>query len=365
MELIHTSDERIEQLTQYLNLLRSGTTDKQTYALYAPVLETATAFEANSALESLLSHPGDVTMHTAAVARFIRSIGKGLESQSLPEYPKGSLFASLDQENRKIVLGMEKLQRLAKKLQKQQSEDLSPLIEEVASFSLIKDHYERMQNELFPLFEKASTEHSCVKLMWSIQDTALGLQKAVLSDDGRDLKRLWKVFGQFYVHVGILSYREQYILLPVAYRALGTQEQVQPEISSLHGFVSRTGSLSQQELERIFSVLPFDIAFIGSDDRLKFYSDPPHRIFVRTPQVIGRLVQNCHPPKSVHTVQAILDSFKEGREDSAEFHLVMKGRFIHIQYYAVRSTDGEYLGCMEVTQDATHLRSLTGEKRLL
>jgi len=76
-------------------------------------------------------------------------------------------------------------------------------------------------------------------------------------------------------------------------------------------------------------------------------------------------VQNCHPPKSVHTVQAILDSFKEGREDSAEFHLVMKGRFIHIQYYAVRSTDGEYLGCMEVTQDATHLRSLTGEKRLL
>ncbi|ADY13511.1 PAS domain-containing protein [Sphaerochaeta globosa] len=364
MELIHNPDHRIEQLKHYLGLLCSGTTDKETYLRYAGVLESATAFEANSALESILSATRDVTVYTAAVARFIRSVGKGLESQSLPRYPQYSLFASLDEENRRIVRYMEDLQTLAKELQKQKSADLSPLLEKTASFHLIKEHYARLQNELFPLFEKASTEHSCVKLMWAIQDTALGFQKEVLAYGGKDLGALWKVFGQFYVQVGILSYREQYILLPVAYRALSTQQEVGPMQSPFKKFVSRTGALSQEELERIFSILPFDIAFIGSDDRLKFYSDPPHRIFVRTPEVIGRLVQNCHPPKSVHTVQAILDSFKEGREDSAEFYLVMKGKFIHIQYYAVRSTDGEYLGCMEVTQDATHLRSLTGEKRL-
>ena len=365
MELIHNSDGRLEQLKQYLGLLCTGTTDKQTYLKYAPVLESATAFEANSALESVLSQASDVTVHTVAVARFIRSIGKGLENQKLEVYPKGSLFAALDEENQLIVHSMEALQLLAKDLQSKKSTDLSPLLERTASFTQIQDHYERMQNELFPLFEKASTEHSCVKLMWSIQDTALGLQREVLAYDGKDLGKLWKVFGQFYVHVGILSYREQYILLPVAYRALSTQKDAQKEAVQLSSFVSRTGSLSQQELECIFSVLPFDIAFIDSDDRLKFYSDPPHRIFVRTPQVIGRLVQNCHPPKSVGTVQAILDSFKEGREDSAEFYLMMRGKFIHIQYYAVRSTDGRYLGCMEVTQDATHLRSLNGEKRLL
>lgn len=365
MELIHNMDQRIEQLKRYLGLLCSGPTDKETYLRYASVLESATAFEANSALESILSATGDVTTYAVAVARFIRSIGKGLESQSLPMYPKSSLFALLDEENREIARYMEDLQTLAKELQKQKGNDLSRLLEKTASCNLIKEHYERLQNELFPLFEKASTEHSCVKLMWAIQDTALGFQKEVLAYDGKDLGKLWKVFGQFYVHVGILSYRERYILFPVAYRALSTQQEYQPMQPQLSRFVSRTGSLSQEELDRIFSILPFDIAFIGSDDRLKFYSDPPHRIFIRTPEVIGRLVQNCHPPKSVHTVQAILDSFKEGREDSAEFYLAMKEKFIFIQYYAVRSTDGEYLGCMEVTQDATHLRSLTGEKRLL
>ncbi|NCC89546.1 MAG: DUF438 domain-containing protein, partial [Spirochaetia bacterium] len=160
-------------------------------------------------------------------------------------------------------------------------------------------------------------------------------------------------------------YREHYILFPVAFRSLAPNEQAR-ENPALRGvFSTITGSLDQQELEQIFSVLPLDIAFIDRDDRVKFYSDPPHRIFPRSPQVIGRLVQNCHPPKSVGTVQAILDSFKEGREDTAEFYLHMQGKFVHIQYYAVRSMDGSYLGTLEVTQDATHLRNLSGEKRLL
>ena len=101
------------------------------------------------------------------------------------------------------------------------------------------------------------------------------------------------------------------------------------------------------------------------DDRLQFYSDPPHRIFPRSPQLIGRLVQNCHPPKSVATVETILTSFKEGSEDSAEFYLTIGEKFIHIEYYAVRNVKGSYLGTLAVTQDATHLRELVGQKRLL
>ncbi len=365
MELIHTGDDRIEQLKAYLALLRTGTTDKQTYQTYEPVLETATAFEVNSALESLLSQGDDVTAHTLAVARFIRSTGKGLEHQQLPHYPEGSLIASLADENRQIERSMEELQGVAKALQQDKNTDFSPLLALTESLTMVQEHYVRMQNELFPLFEKTSAEHGCVKLMWSLQDAALGFRKAVLASVGKDPAYVWKVFGQFYVHVGMLCYREQYILFPVAHRALGTQQDSRRRLSGLAGFAGRTGALSVQELECIFKVLPFDMAFIGKDDRLKFYSDPPHRIFVRTEQVIGRLVQNCHPPKSVATVQAILDSFKEGREDSAEFYLLIGERFIHIQYYAVRSTDGQYLGCLEVTQDATHLRSLTGEKRLL
>lgn len=365
MELIHNPDYRIEKLKEYIGLLGKGTTDKAIYRAYAPILESATAFEANSALESILASSDDVTNASVAVARFIRSISKGLESQILPPYPKHSLLASLEEENEQIAFGLQALQTLAKELQKQETADLSPLIVHIASFHLVKDHYERLQNELFPLFERAATEHTCVKLMWSIQDAALGFQKEILGCNGQQREHLWKVFGQFYVHVGMLQYRERYILFPVAYRAISNQQEIQMGQSQTSAFVSRTGSLTTEELERIFAVLPFDIAFIGCDDRLKFYSDPPHRIFIRTPQAIGRLVQNCHPPKSVGKVQAILDSFKEGREDSAEFYVVLQEKFVHIQYYAVRSTEGEYLGCMEVTQDATHLRSLTGEKRLL
>jgi len=123
--------------------------------------------------------------------------------------------------------------------------------------------------------------------------------------------------------------------------------------------------LTRAQLEAIFSVLPVDISFIGSDDRVKYYSDPPHRIFPRSPAIIGRLVQNCHPPKSVATVEKILESFKSGDEDTAEFWLTVKERFIHIRYYAVRGESGEYLGTLEVSQDVTGIRALEGEKRLL
>ncbi|MDD3928847.1 MAG: PAS domain-containing protein [Sphaerochaeta sp.] len=365
MELLHHPNPTVLRLTEYLTLLVKGTTEKRTYDSYADILETATPFEVNSALDAVLSKAEDVTSLTTATARFIRSLGKALESYPLPAYPQGSLLAELEKENEAIGAMTRKLQEEGRKLQKGMGTDVSVLKGLVSSFTLVREHYVRLQNELFPLFEQSTAEHACVKLMWSIQDTALSFQKAVASFTADDIAAFWKVYSQFYFHVEVLRYREHYILFPVAFRSLAPNEQAR-ENPALRGvFSTITGSLDQQELEQIFSVLPLDIAFIDRDDRVKFYSDPPHRIFPRSPQVIGRLVQNCHPPKSVGTVQAILDSFKEGREDTAEFYLHMQGKFVHIQYYAVRSMDGSYLGTLEVTQDATHLRNLSGEKRLL
>ncbi|MEA4861291.1 MAG: PAS domain-containing protein, partial [Sphaerochaeta sp.] len=322
-------------------------------------------FEVNSALDAVLSKAEDVTSLTVPVARFIRSLGKALEAYPLPTYPPDSLLSSLEAENEEIGIVTHRMQELGRKLQKEGSTDISVLMELAASFSLVREHYVRLQNELFPLFEQSNAEHACVKLMWSIQDTALSCQKEVAAFRSGDVALFWKVFSQFYFHVEVLRYREHYILYPVAYRSLSPQVSRKKNLATGGVFSSITGSLHQEELEQIFSLLPLDVAFIDHEDRVKFYSDPPHRIFPRSPQVIGRLVQNCHPPKSVGTVQAILDSFKEGREDTAEFYLTMQGKFVHIQYYAVRSMDGSYLGTLEVTQDATHLRNLSGEKRLL
>ena len=43
----------------------------------------------------------------------------------------------------------------------------------------------------------------------------------------------------------------------------------------------------------------------------------------------------------------------------------MKGKFILIEYYALRDENGEYLGTLEVSQDLTEARSLEGEQRIL
>ncbi len=98
---------------------------------------------------------------------------------------------------------------------------------------------------------------------------------------------------------------------------------------------------------------------------MAYYSASPERIFPRSPGVIGRKVQNCHPPKSVDMVEKILKAFKDGSRNVAEFWIQMRGRMLHIRYFAVRDAEGKYRGCLEVSQDITNIQKLTGNKRLL
>jgi hypothetical protein len=115
----------------------------------------------------------------------------------------------------------------------------------------------------------------------------------------------------------------------------------------------------------LLKLLPVDISFVDENDTVAYYSATPDRVFPRSPGVIGRLVQKCHPPKSLHVVQRILDDFRAGKKDTAEFWIQMGGKFIHIRYFAVRDRAGEYRGCLEVSQDVTGIRELEGERRLL
>jgi hypothetical protein len=126
-----------------------------------------------------------------------------------------------------------------------------------------------------------------------------------------------------------------------------------------------TGSFSINEMEALFKNLPIDITFVDKDDKVKFFSLGPDRVFARNRAIIGRDVRMCHPPSSVHVVEQILTDFKSGKENSAAFWISMMGKFIYIEYFALRGAEGEYLGTVEVTQDLTKLRSLEGEQRLL
>jgi hypothetical protein len=130
-------------------------------------------------------------------------------------------------------------------------------------------------------------------------------------------------------------------------------------------YQSKTGNLTHKQLGLIFNHIPLDITFVDKDDRVSYYNDRDERHFPRNPSVIGRLVKHCHPPKSVHVVEKIVEDFKSGLRDQAEFWIEIRGVFLYIVYYAIRDDDNIYQGVLEVSQDITKLRQLKGEKRLL
>jgi DUF438 domain-containing protein len=126
-----------------------------------------------------------------------------------------------------------------------------------------------------------------------------------------------------------------------------------------------TGQLTPEQVNLMLTHLPVEISFVDENDEVRYYSQVEHKIFPRSPGVIGRRVQNCHPPASLDKVQKILDEFKSGKKDVADFWIEKNGRFIYIRYFAVRDAGGTYKGTLEVVQDATVIRGLTGQQRLL
>ncbi len=124
--------------------------------------------------------------------------------------------------------------------------------------------------------------------------------------------------------------------------------------------------LDPQVLPAILNTLPIELSFVDAEDRVRYFShENLPKIFGRTRGAIGMPVQQCHPQKSVHKVNAILADFKAGRRKVAEFWIDLQGRMVHIRYWAVRAQDGKYMGCLETVQDVTEIRKLTGQRRLL
>jgi len=124
-------------------------------------------------------------------------------------------------------------------------------------------------------------------------------------------------------------------------------------------------AFSTETLEAILDALPVEVSFVDETDTVRYYSKGDKRIFKRTPAVIGRKVQDCHPQKSLHKVEQLISDLKSGKRDAAEFWIDLKGRKIYIRYFPVRDKVGKYLGTLEVTQDITEIQKITGEKRLL
>ena len=125
------------------------------------------------------------------------------------------------------------------------------------------------------------------------------------------------------------------------------------------------GSMNPEQIMLIFKHMPVDFTFVDNNNSVKFYNDTDHRVFPRSKNVIGRDVKNCHPRKSVHLVEEIIEKFRKGEKDKIEFWIDKGDVFIYIYYVAVRDENGVYKGVLEMMQDCTHIRSLKGSRTLL
>jgi DUF438 domain-containing protein len=138
------------------------------------------------------------------------------------------------------------------------------------------------------------------------------------------------------------------------------------EIQDLGGVQDLSVNLTPEVLAAMLNTLPVELSFVDENDIVRYFShEHLPKIFPRTRGVIGMPVQNCHPQKSLHLVKRILEDFKAGKREVAEFWIEMGDKHVYIRYFPVRSPDGRYLGCMEVVQDTTRIRGLEGERRLL
>ncbi len=256
-----------------------------------------------------------------------------------------------------------------------------------------ESHYQREENVLFPYLERHGiTEPPAI--MWMEHDRIRAERKGVLEliDSGAPEKLLAVKAKGLYELLSSHFQKEGKILFPSALQVITEPEWVKirsefdaigytpfaPPVPPAPAIDAKAeeggasgdirfaaGALSPSELSAVLDSLPIDITFIDKDDRVRYFNQAPDRIFVRSPAIIGRAVQNCHPEKSVAIVNRILSEFKSGTRDVAEFWINMAGKTVYIRYFPVRDKTGEYLGTLEVTQDITKIKSLAGEKRLL
>ncbi len=270
-------------------------------------------------------------------------------------------------------------------------------------FKESEKHYLREENVLFPYLEKHGITQP-PKMMWSEHNQIRTLKKELYSllDNGLDkdleeFRSKLTVLARTIDEVLSLHFnKENTILFPMALKVISqgewsevekqfneigycrfspetvrntaaeeTKLEAEEASASEAEILLETGGFSKMQLEASLNTLPFDLTFIDKDDKVRYFSEGKDRVFLRTKAVIGRNVQLCHPEKSIHIVNNILDAFKTGRKNIAEFWIQMNQRTIHIRYFAVRDKVGQYLGTVEVTQDITDLKKIEGEQRLL
>lgn len=409
--------ERAARLKAIIDRLGEGAKPSEVKKEFHNLIKGADAMEV-AALEQSLIEGGMPVQEVQRLCEvhadvFKDGLERGEKSHSLPGHPVHSYLAE-NAEARKLLWPL----RMAGFFG-----DSATVGKAVAALRPIIVHYERKENQLFPFLEKVGFTGPS-KVMWGkhdeIRERFRNLEAAVTAGDSKSSRTNARALAR---QLTSMMFMEEKILFPNAIKRLGERDWVKirqgddaigyawikpgaiwdaslawaqakdsvktaplaPPLtaSSTAPEATRTtsqetvtdstepmvhlneGALPGKVLDLMLRNLPLDISFVDANDKVLYYSDSAHRVFPRSPAIIGREVKNCHPPKSVAVVERILEAFKKKEKDSAEFWITMGGRFILISYKAIYDDDGSYLGTMESSWDATDIRTLQGERRLL
>ena len=339
------------------------------------------------------------------------------------EYPENHpLWVYLEEIN-----AVEKVALEADKLLKQEKFIKNPWLGIFDSLAQWRTHLSRKQNQLYPMLEDHGFDRP-TRIMWTFDDgvrDAISASYALLRED--KYEEFLASVPETLEKLRDLNSKELEVLLPTSYKLLSDEEFVRMSkndheigyaiidppglyvvpgindsaaqlnannsgqngvsnefLNDLAGLLSKyvgpvggaavnkdavldvaTGKLTLEQINLLFRHLPVDLSYVDENELVKFYSDTPHRIFPRSANVIGREVKNCHPAKSVHIVEEIVEKFRSGEQSQAEFWINKPGLFIYVIYTAVRDENGKFRGVLEMMQDCTHIRELEGSRTLL
>ncbi len=399
-------EDKKKAIKEIINQLHSGASPEEVKKRFGQILKSVSSTEIAKIEEELIKEgmPREEIQKLCDVHMAV--FRDQLEKQKL-EVPDGHPLSILVEEHKAMLQLAEKLNAIADKMEKVTNKDyvaeeLRDLDHVSANLIDSEKHYLREENVLFPTLEKHGiTEPPAImwmdhneirekkkqlnRLVGTVNDLDFESFKAELAETAKSLNNLlpnhfrkennilfptalqvitneeWKQSKKEFNEIGYCSFTPQHLITA----ALKPVKSGEAAITQEDTLQFETGSLSKEEIEAILDTLPVDVSFVDKNDAVKYFNKAEKRVFVRTKSVIGRKVQLCHPQKSVHIVNRIVESFKEGKKDAAEFWITLNNRLIDIRYFAVRDKSGKYLGTMEITQDLTDLKKIEGEKRLL
>lgn len=418
-EYINNREYRQKVLKELITELHGGKTVEEVKPRFEHLIEGISAAEISEMEQSLIMEGMPIEeiqrlcdVHAAVFKGSIEEIHKPENPDRIPGHPVHT-FRLENREMEKLI--QERIRPDLERFRKSPGTDTaSKLAEDFFLLGQVDRHYSRKENLLFPYLEKYGIT-APPKVMWGVDDEVRSAVKATgnafigyaenenpatggAKVVARKVEDTARKAEEAITRVTEMIFKEENILFPMAMETLSEdqwvsilnesgeigytliepravwkparenvekKQQMQGEHPS-DGYVRfDTGVLLPEEINLLFNHLPFDITYVDKDGAVKYFSQGKERIFARTKAIIGRKVQNCHPPASMHIVEKLVEDLKSGKKDQEDFWIRMGDRFVYIRYFAVRNEKGEYMGTMEVTQDIAPIQRITGEKRLM